>query len=233
MHTGLQCTDSDFCHEIAGADDTTFTSVYEGNPPGRIISSHAHFRLIADVSPLCVGHLLLLPMDHYLSFADLVDSHHEELDAILHLVEPLYCETFGRLTVLEHGSSEGMRSSACISHAHWHLLPVDGHAVVAAITADSLHAATFTDLKQINAFSGTPYYLCGHEGSYRMYDGRNPIRSQYLRSVAGRILGIPTPLWDYALLIRKELLRETMTRTREWKNALDNPENRPPEPEQR
>ncbi|MEU9557823.1 HIT family protein [Streptomyces fumanus] len=231
MHSGLHCTDSDFCHEIAGAEDTTFTSIYEGNPPSRIILSNPCFRLIADVSPLCIGHLLLLPMEHYLSFADLVDRYHEELDAVLDVIEPLYCDTFGRLTILEHGSSEEMRASACISHAHWHLLPIDGHDVDSAITADSLHAATFTDLKEISAFAGTPYFLCGTEGTYRIYDARNPIRSQYLRSVAGRILGISTPLWDYALLVRRELLRETITLTQDWKAALDSRGNRPPTPE--
>ncbi|MEV5088691.1 hypothetical protein ACWEQ5_30280 [Streptomyces griseoincarnatus] len=47
------------------------------------------------------------------------------------------------------------------------------------------------------------------------------MRSQYLRSVVGRLLGIPDPLWDYALVVRRELLRETMTLTRSWGDVLE------------
>jgi len=42
------------------------------------------------------------------------------------------------------------------------------------------------------------------------------MRSQYLRSVVGEIIGIPDPLWDYSLVIRKELLRDTVEIASRW-----------------
>jgi hypothetical protein len=39
---------------------------------------------------------------------------------------------------------------------------------------------------------------------------------QYLRSILGRVLSIDDPEWDYALVVRKDYLRETMSRARLW-----------------
>ncbi|NJP99576.1 HIT family protein [Streptomyces zingiberis] len=220
MKHELRCVESDFCNEISGQEDTTFSAIYEGNPPGRVLWESGNFRLLADMSPLCPGHLLLLPIEHHLSFADLIETHGETLSGILSTVIPMYRETFGRLTFLEHGSSLAMKSGACISHAHWHLLPVDGRGVDALITADGLPSNLLEHLGQLATFSGKPYFLCGHEGEFRVYNGERPMRSQYLRSVVGRILGIPDPLWDYALVVRKEILRETMDRASHWRTPL-------------
>ncbi|MFI1563982.1 HIT family protein [Streptomyces sp. NPDC020490] len=220
MESGLRCVDSEFCEEIAGAPDTTFSAIYGGDPPSRVIWETSRFRLIADMSPLCAGHLLLLPVEHYLSFAEFVDVRHGELAAVFSVLKSLYRSAFGPLTILEHGSSAAMRTRACISHAHWHILPVDGQHVDSLIAADGLPAVSLTDIKGLAALRGEPYFLCAHEGEYKVYDGHTPMRSQYLRSVVGRLLDIPDPLWDYALVVRKELLRETMTLTRSWRDAL-------------
>ncbi len=221
MHSGFQCVDSEFCEEIAGAPDTTFSEIYEGDPPSRVIWETSRFRLIADMSPLCAGHLLLLPVEHYLSFAEFIDVRHGELTAVFSVMGSLYRSTFGPLTVLEHGSSAAMRTRACISHAHWHILPVDGHRVDSLITEDGLPGVSLTGIKDLATLRGEPYFLCAHEGVHTVYDGNSPMRSQYLRSVVGRLLGIPDPLWDYALVVRRELLRETMTLTRSWGDVLE------------
>lgn len=220
MQSGLYCVDSESCEEIAGASDTTFSEIYKGDPTSRVIWETSRFRLIADMSPLCAGHLLLLPVEHYLSFAEFIDIHHDELAVLFSVMESLYRSTFGPLTVLEHGSSAAMRTRACISHAHWHILPVDGHRVDSLITADGLPAVSLAHIKSLATLRGEPYFFCAHEGEYKVYDGHSPMRSQYLRSVVGRLLGVPDPLWDYALVVRKELLRETMTLTGSWREAL-------------
>lgn len=220
MRHELQCAGSDFCEEIAGAQETTFSSVYEGDPPSRAIWESDGFRLIADVSPLSIGHLLLLPVEHYLSFAQLMDESGVQPATVLEKVSSLYRAAFGELTVLEHGSSIGMRSSACISHAHWHIMPIDGSRVNSLIMADALPSVALTDIGQLAGFGAAPYFLCGHGDEYHVYDGRRPMRSQYLRSIVGQVLGIPDPLWDYALVVRKELLRETIARTSSWRDIL-------------
>jgi len=198
-----------------------FSTIYEGEPASRLIYKTENFRLIADLSPLTVGHLLLLPVEHYFSFAQVVEELESELTMVLCHIEPMYRETFGAFTVLEHGSFQGMRSSACISHAHWHILPLDGRQINELILGDGLVPTVLTDRKQLAIFNDAPYFLCLFDGELHVYRARNPMRNQYLRSVVGNIVGIDDPLWDYALVTRTELLRETVARTSIWRLSVD------------
>ncbi|GAA0581456.1 hypothetical protein GCM10010394_07630 [Streptomyces crystallinus] len=221
MPRGNECAGSDLCQELAGARDTTFSMVYEGEPPSRLIHRTENFRLLADLSPMTLGHLLLLPVDHYFSFAQLIDDLEEELRGFLGKVEPAYRETFGRYTVLEHGSCPGMESSACISHAHWHILPVDGRRVNELILADGLTPTPLAGLDHLTRFDDAPYFMCLHEDGMSVYRPRRPMPRQYLRSIVAKIVGIADPLWDYALVTRKDLFRETVALTSAWRVGTD------------
>ncbi|GAA3339492.1 hypothetical protein GCM10020358_23490 [Amorphoplanes nipponensis] len=46
------------------------------------------------------------------------------------------------------------------------------------------------------------------------------IRPQYLRSVVGRMLDIPDPEWDWSVVVRRHLMRETMRLTSGWAHEL-------------
>ncbi|MEU1072551.1 MULTISPECIES: HIT domain-containing protein [unclassified Streptomyces] len=221
MPRGIECAGSDLCEELAGAQDTTFSMVYEGEPPSRVITATENFRLLADLSPMTLGHLLLLPVDHYVSFAQLVKDFGDELRAFMGTLEPAYRETFGAFTVLEHGSCPGMESSACISHAHWHILPVDGRRMNELIAADGLASTALTGLDDLAGFDDAPYFLCLHEEGARVYRPRRGMPRQYLRSRVARTVGIADPLWDYALVVRKDLFRETVALTSSWRVGPD------------
>ncbi|MFD9792577.1 HIT family protein [Streptomyces sp. NPDC059070] len=221
MPSAAECTGSDLCDEVSGTRDTTFLRIYEGEPPSRLIRATENFRLLVDLSPMTLGHLLLLPVAHYFSFAQLVTDFPAELESMLGTLEPMYRETFGEFTLLEHGSSPGMQSSACISHAHWHVLPVDGRRLDRLIVADGLGTTDLTGVEQLAAFGGIPYFMCWHDAGLRVYQPRRPLRSQYLRSKVGALVGIADPLWDYALVVRKELFRETVALTSSWGAPAD------------
>ncbi|GGP60711.1 HIT family protein [Streptomyces melanogenes] len=221
MPRGIECVGSDLCQELAGSRDTTFSMVYKGEPPSRLIHSTDNFRLLADLSPMTLGHLLLLPVDHYFSFAQLANAFDEELPELLGKVEPAYRETFGMFTVLEHGSSPGMQSGACISHAHWHILPVDGRRVDELILADGLAPTALAGLEHLAAFDSVPYFMCLHEDGMNVYRPRPAMPRQYLRAKVAEIVGIADPLWDYALVVRKELFRETVALTSAWRVGPD------------
>lgn len=216
MHGRITCDGSDLCEELGGSLETAFSLVYQGNPVSRTICATDRLRIIADLSPLCVGHLLLLPVEHYLSFAQLVSDDSAELLGLLDEIVPRYVDTFGALTILEHGSSLDMKSTACISHAHWHLLPIAGGAVHDLILADGLVSTEVPSLDALSSIGPGAYFFCLDNTGLRVYGAETQVRGQYLRSVAGRILGIPDPLWDYSLSVRPELLRETMIRTSRW-----------------
>lgn len=209
----------DFCQELSGAEDTSFYRTYGGNPASRVIARTPRLSLLADLSPLCVGHLLLVSNRHYLSFAQVVQSHRSEVADVALAVLTLYASTFGMPVVLEHGSATDAVGSACITHAHWHILPIDGALVAAQMDADGLDHVDLADLGDLGPVADRqlPYFYVAH-GEYRqVYGLGRGMRSQYLRSVVGGILGIPDPEWDWALVVRKQALRSTLQATVNWK----------------
>src|SRR4051812_29282292 len=105
----------DLCAEMGGAtDETEFGRTYEGDPGDRVILASENLRLLADLSPLTTGHVLLLPTQHYLNFASVMAGHATEVMDLLQTIWPTYVSEYGQLAVLEHGSSSAMLGSACI-----------------------------------------------------------------------------------------------------------------------
>ncbi|RIW47982.1 hypothetical protein D3H59_08935 [Micromonospora endophytica] len=216
------CNGAELCDELRSGDVNSFTATYRGDPASREIASMSGFRLIADPSPLTVGHLLLLPERHYLSFGHLDAARSDLVRSALCLLRPLYVATFGQMTILEHGSSSTI-PSACITHAHWHVLPIDGARLVDVIARDGLVAVPlpdFTALRQFAAADRPYYYCCYGDSSHVAFDAQRRVRAQYLRSAVGAMLGIPDPEWDWSLVIRKNLLRATMVATQGWRERL-------------
>lgn len=213
-----QCDGADFCEEIAGATDTSFSRFYEGNPPHRRARSTANFEVLADMSPLVTGHLLLLPRKHYLSFAQVLGHHPGETEELLDDIATIYRETFGEPLILEHGSGVDEESHACITHAHLHLLPADADAVDDLLVHDGL---SYFDLESITELREAPwpesaYFLRHHRGRSRVYVPNGNQKRQYLRSVVASTLDIPDPEWDYAVIVRKDCLRRTMKLVESW-----------------
>jgi len=218
MSKKVHCVGADFCQELSGAADTDFSRTYQGSPGSRIICRSENLALLADMSPLTTGHLLLVSNEHYLSFGEVVRDHATEVEDALKLIYGQYSMTFGELVVMEHGSSQEMDGSACITHAHMHFLPLRLDAVHRAMTEDGLTALELTDIKDLKRLGerGLPYFYCGDSTRHRVYGVARKMRRQYLRSIAGKLLGIADPEWDYAVVLRKELLRATLARTAGW-----------------
>lgn len=217
MEQGVACIGSDLCQELSGDPNVSFMRVYNGDPPSRLILRTENLSLIADISPLSVGHLLLVPHRHYYSFAGVVRDHGAELHALLEAVHDQYTATFGTPLVFEHGSTRDMRRSACITHAHWHYLPIPVDAVDRIISRDGLERRTLSAMADLATLPpGVPYFYRATRDDHVVYGVGQTARRQYLRSVAAEVLGIPDPEWDWAAVIRKDLLRETMNRVRDW-----------------
>jgi diadenosine tetraphosphate (Ap4A) HIT family hydrolase len=212
------CLDGGFCQELSGATDTDFTRTYQGDPATRVIYRSDHLTLLADMSPLTVGHLLLVSNDHLLSFGAAISAHEDEVKDVLNSLIDHYARTFGEPILMEHGSSPNMAGSACITHAHMHFLPLQLDAVHRVMTQDGLAATelgTLNDLRQLGE-QEVPYFYCGDRTRHHVYGVALELRRQYLRSVAGRLLHIIDPEWDYAVVVRRELLRITMARATGW-----------------
>ncbi|GAA3865607.1 hypothetical protein GCM10022243_34660 [Saccharothrix violaceirubra] len=222
MTSAVQCAGADFCEEISGAADTAFARFYEGDPPSRRVYSTPDFELLVDMSPLTVGHLLLLPRAHHLSFARVLAAHPDETELLVERITALYAETSREPLVPEHGSGVDQESHACMTHARLHFLPVDGGVVDAMLAGDGLR---YRDLPSLGALARPPwlesaYFLRLFDGRCRVYVPSAAQKRQYLRSLAGAALSIRDPEWDYAVVVRKDDLRTTMRRVADWPDRL-------------
>ncbi|MFI6900111.1 HIT domain-containing protein [Nonomuraea sp. NPDC050394] len=212
------CVGSDFCQELAGAADTTFRRVYGGQPAERVVGRGATVSLLADMSPLTHGHLLLVSNKHYVSFGEVMAECGEAVTQALGEILPQYKTSFGEPVIMEHGSTKRMNGSACITHAHLHLLPLRFAQVHAVMKRDGLASAPIDGIAGLRrlGLAGLPYFYCGDGDTHRVYGVAQATPRQYLRSVAGRLLGIDDPEWDYAVVVRKHLLSATMEETADW-----------------
>lgn len=216
------CDATDLCDEIAGLRHNGFAATYAGDPPQREIYSADELRLIVDLSPLLAGHMLLVPERHYLSFGHLVPEMAAKTSDLLTTILPLYLATFGQAAVLEHGSSSSQMTSACITHAHWHLIPLCGGDIRRSIVDDGLVARRLQSFEELYGYAEADksYFYCFDGETHYAFTANHRVPSQYLRSVVGGLLGIPDPLWDWSLIVRKDLLRETLSLTRDWSVKL-------------
>jgi hypothetical protein len=142
----------------------------------------------------------------------------KHLLALLEWLLPLYEAQFGTVSVLEHGSSTDVDQRACITHAHWHILPIAGDRIHCTMTEDGLVSTELAAMECLGdpAWAGSSYFLLSHAGRHRLYRPIANLRRQYLRSVIGRILGMSDPEWDYAVIVRADYLRTTMELVRDW-----------------
>jgi diadenosine tetraphosphate (Ap4A) HIT family hydrolase len=214
---GTAC--EDFCDELTGSQNTSYMRTYSGNPSTRMIHRSRNLALLADLSPLCVGHLLLVSNYHYYSYAEVCRDHLDEVVGVTEQILRLYSTTFGSPLIFEHGSPLNSGGSACISHAHWHFLPISADRVFEVMAKDGLKYTDLNSLSDLTSLADqqVPYFYVGNGEYSRVYNIHRRLPQQYLRSVAGAILGISDPLWDWALVIRKEYLRTTIKATTNWR----------------
>lgn len=199
-----------FCSEIA-----------TGLPPARvppnlqsrIVFTSRHFVVVIDISPLVVGHVLVLPKSHTLSVGALSGAERHELVEVVDRI----CEKLGVINAkgviaLEHGSDSSADGGACVSHAHLHLLPTGPLGMDEALASYRLASVDGYDDLVRWAELDKPYVFIGEpSGAGLVADHLAGIPKQFLRIELARRLAIPDPLWDW----RKHLLAENLLRTAE------------------
>ncbi len=123
-----------FCNEILGSNYNNFFNIYIENDfkkcglNNRIVGETKNYLLMPMVGPLVPGYLLLLPKEHYSSFANMDEEQIEEAICIKNIVKKLFYKYYGKSVVFEHGALNKLKKGACCSdHAHLHIVatPVD------------------------------------------------------------------------------------------------------------
>lgn len=219
----LTRADCEFCHELRAGQAADYKRIFGLDESGRVIATTEHFALVVDLSPVDEGHLLVLPIAHFLSMARAIERHRAEFEAFIALVQELYRAAFGDQTIIEHGSTAGEpKNTSCIEHAHWHLLPF-GPELLEIVRSDLPSSPRrLEELTDLTVADGDRAYIFAAHGDERLLFemDRLPNR-QYARSVAGRALGLADPAqWDWGVNPRPERLARSLGRARSALAAL-------------
>ncbi len=129
MSKNTGCT---FCNEIFGLEVNNFFKLYledEFTKKGltsRIVAESKNFLLMPMVGPLVPGYLLLVPKNHYLSFAHMSTKLLKEAEMIKQVMQQIFSDEYTIPVIFEHGPMSKERSGGCCSdHAHLHIVAVN------------------------------------------------------------------------------------------------------------
>lgn len=155
--------------------------------------------VVADISPIVVGHFLIVSKSHRTNFWDDWPEANSELNTIIALFRQFTADHLGKTAVaFEHGvgASLGEERGACIDHAHVHLAPIEGKLLPQACMAGAWRI-DFTDTRRhepeaqcylLNDIDGRQYALATEH-----------FESQFFRFVLAQHVGLA--FWDWKDLI--------------------------------
>ena len=191
------------CEEISSR---TFPDQYRGAYPvsSRICHETDEFVVLPTLSPLCAGHVLILPRRHVTNLATLSEPARRALLVCAESTMTVLAGHFGSdLYLFEHGVV-GAGLACGIDHAHLHILPLS------ATTADAVELRIETDfpshdsssliqgLSLANQVKATSYLLHGASLDSMRMSLHQSIPSQYMRHLIAQVEG--RTQWDWKLL---------------------------------
>lgn len=165
--------------------------------------------VIAGLGAFVPGYVLVFPEQHVESTLLIGGTARQAFSDLLRTTVEQIAAMFGPTTIFEHGScsSGPLRRSACLDHAHMHIIPGSYD------LAKWIEPAT--DMRQHRTLPRASHpedgYLFLHEpASEPVYTG-DPGVSQFFRRHIASEVGEPGD-WDYLLFPRWENVRETVSR---------------------
>jgi diadenosine tetraphosphate (Ap4A) HIT family hydrolase len=163
---------------------------------------------VAGLGAFVPGYVLVFPDLHAASTLALPPQHAGSFRALIDIVKRTVEREYGPTTAFEHGSCAltGGRRSACLEHAHVHLMPgTYGLQQAGAQRSETFSiAGTGTVTRDIQ--NG---YLYLHEPGRRESYSADPGVSQYFRRKIADRMGHPDE-WDYLVFPHWENVRRTI-----------------------
>ncbi|HTZ97130.1 MAG TPA: hypothetical protein VMB18_12070 [Terriglobales bacterium] len=179
------------------------------NPEDEIIDESENFYAKAALGHFVFGYTLIIPKEHFPSFAYVPEHLFRELEAFQdNVIDKLHniCQQQS-ITVMEHGAiSRCQRGGACIDHAHLHLMPLAAN--LYPILSEEFPFGELGSIRELQRFKAAQNcYLYYQREGLRSHGVQlsQDVPSQLLRRIACRALGKPD-LWDW----RNQPLREPL-----------------------
>lgn len=201
----LESVDCPFCSENLLNSSDLHDSVLAAGPG---------VQLLPTLGMLVPGHLLVISNEHLLSMADLGQDALARVSAWLTQTENILSRAFGSYVRFEHAGTADGCNSACVDHAHIHLLPLGD------VFAEKMKAALdWTSLPNYEALPEhvqNGYSYLGVAERHFVYSGF--LESQWIRRRASNFLGRDD--WDWYLTRDKDDLQKTLEVLRAPSNSL-------------
>ena len=173
-----------------------------------LIRKHQVGVAMCGVGAFVPGYILISPAQHQSSVqafaADAAPDFLAFVEDVVGVVERMY----GPSTLFEHGScrAEERQRSACITHAHIHVLPGAYSFSLLGLSVRPL--GTLADLVNVPPAQRADGYLMYREPGGLVQYSPDAGVSQYFRRHVARMLGRPDD-WDYAVFPQWENVRAT------------------------
>lgn len=198
-------SDCCLCSEIkTGIFPEEYSSVYGIDK--RICIESDNFIVIPSVSPIAIGHTMLLPKQHYTSMMACPEKMKAEA---LTLIDTLYTKLtarFGQLFLFEHGVGR-LDDVACgINHAHLHFVPLVNNISTEVIEKIKFEInvdnyGTYDELLS-DKQNDMAYLMFGSEIDKMFFTSHYTIPSQLVRKVISSALNLQD--WNWRLKFGKD-----------------------------
>lgn len=190
-----------FCREF-DAGEMPGDFVVNMGQRNRVFMSDEHFVAMPTVSPLSVGHTLIVPMVHLTSLAQLDRQRRISLATFSKRVVAKVRDRYGSFLLFEHGVGAGKTGGCGVTHAHLHVLPLSkAHAEQVKQRICSDHpdqtCGSFSNVLA-SVHQDATYLIYGDSFSHVQVIVQADIPSQYLRKLLAETLGRHE--WDWKRL---------------------------------
>ena len=206
-----------FCRELQSG---TLPDLCDADIGSRILHETGRFVVMADISPLVPGHVMIVPKAHILCYGAVEPVAQDELLCIVNGTRAILGERYGPSVILEHGTSSREPVADHVTHAHLHIVPAAIDIRDALGNFNSKKIESLSDLSAWAARDAEYIYFESRAGERIVADQIVGIKRLFFRREIAKQIGLPDPLWDWRRHILNDNLRSTVEALRQasWKS---------------
>lgn len=187
-----QLTDCRFCENTRFDDNKLFNLPTDET----ILFENENIYVKVDISPLCIGHILIVTNSHYLNFYETSKEIKQDVIRIKEKIKDIYKQVYNAdVLFFEHGSAQPGYAGSSIDHAHLHCVPYKFD--ITDSLNDLLGTPIKCDILSLNDFNNefSYIYLEKNDNEKLIYKVEQ-LPSQFLRKLLSEKNGDIEYLWQ-------------------------------------
>lgn len=153
----------------------------------RVVYRGKYIYVAVDISPLCIGHVLIITNEHYFNFYETDKKVKEETSFVKEKLKELEKRLYHKdILFFEHGSIKSGEAGSSVDHAHLHVVPCNAD-IKAELDKELGETINCDILKE--DFSNTSSYIYLEDSNHKVIYSVDKLPSQYLRKIVGEKIG--------------------------------------------